>query len=585
MASQERTIASFFSNNRKSPSPVKSKKVRKLNIFHSEESKITVIPKNSLKNATNTVESDIAKAINGTSVQVNNDSRKKKSKTLKLNDKLHETKKMIDDCSSRIEYIKALKKAREEKPKIRISPKQAKKKRNGKCPSKIPDVIKSLPQVEIDEEEHNTNAINPVLESKTLFQWLIHPHSIDDFFKENWEKAPLHIKRTKRSYYKLLMSTPLIDDILRRYSVLYTKNLDITSYSNGIRETHNPQGRAHPSVVWDYYSNGCSIRMLNPQTFIPKIHTINATLQEYFGCFVGANFYLTPPGSQGFAPHYDDIEAFILQIEGKKRWRLYKPRNNTEYLTRVSSKNFQQSEIGEPILDIVLNAGDLLYFPRGTIHQGETHEDSHSLHVTLSVYQKNCWGDFIEQLLPAALTTAICKNSQLREGLPLDYLNNIGLSYADKDNEFRRKFIETTKELLHKVIDKIDVDAAADQMAKRHIYDALPPVLAPVEMECSVLRDGEKITEDGKIENRVEIEPDTRIRLTRAHCARLIEEENTYRLYYSTENSREYHEYEAQYLEVDKEIAPAMKRIIEVYPEFIRVDDLPIQGEDSRVCK
>ena len=36
--------------------------------------------------------------------------------------------------------------------------------------------------------------------------------------------------------------------------------------------------------------------------------------------------YLTPPGTQGFAPHYDDIEAFILQLEGKKHWKLYNPR-------------------------------------------------------------------------------------------------------------------------------------------------------------------------------------------------------------------------------------------------------------------
>ena len=31
--------------------------------------------------------------------------------------------------------------------------------------------------------------------------------------------------------------------------------------------------------------------------------------------------------------------------------------------------NFSQAEIGEPILDVTLEAGDLLYFPRGTIHQ------------------------------------------------------------------------------------------------------------------------------------------------------------------------------------------------------------------------
>ena len=72
-------------------------------------------------------------------------------------------------------------------------------------------------------------------------------------------------------------------------------------------------------------------------------------MQEFFGSFVGANAYvqfwarkrfipsilqlyryLTPRKAQGFAPHYDDIEAFVMQIEGKKRWKVYSPRY-TEY--------------------------------------------------------------------------------------------------------------------------------------------------------------------------------------------------------------------------------------------------------------
>jgi lysine-specific demethylase/histidyl-hydroxylase NO66 len=52
--------------------------------------------------------------------------------------------------------------------------------------------------------------------------------------------------------------------------------------------------------------------------------------------------YLTPPGTQGFAPHYDDVEVFILQLEGKKRWRLYEPRTTQEKLPRFSSPNFSQ---------------------------------------------------------------------------------------------------------------------------------------------------------------------------------------------------------------------------------------------------
>lgn len=35
--------------------------------------------------------------------------------------------------------------------------------------------------------------------------------------------------------------------------VQYGVNLDVTSYTNGKRETHNPPGRALPYSVWDFY--------------------------------------------------------------------------------------------------------------------------------------------------------------------------------------------------------------------------------------------------------------------------------------------------------------------------------------------
>ena len=89
-----------------------------------------------------------------------------------------------------------------------------------------------------------------------------------------------------------------------------------------------------------------SLRMLNPQTFDEQVWKLCATLQEFFGSFVGTNMYLTPPGTQGFAPHYDDVEVFILQLEGKKHWRVYEPRTAQETLPRYSSCNFSQDEIG-----------------------------------------------------------------------------------------------------------------------------------------------------------------------------------------------------------------------------------------------
>jgi Cupin superfamily protein len=52
------------------------------------------------------------------------------------------------------------------------------------------------------------------------------------------------------------------------------------------------------------------------------IWQVLGTLELFFRAPVGCNAYLTPPGRQGFAPHSDDIDAFILQLEGTKRWVL-----------------------------------------------------------------------------------------------------------------------------------------------------------------------------------------------------------------------------------------------------------------------
>lgn len=161
------------------------------------------------------------------------------------------------------------------------------------------------------------SSVSSIEVAKDLLSWVISPTTLDTFMATAWEKTPLLVARNCPSYYQELLSTAAFDRMLREHRVEFTKNLDITSYVDGVRTTHNPEGRAMPPTVWDFYASGCSIRLLNPQTFIPAIHSMNATLQEYFQCMTGTNVYLTPANSQGFAPHYDDIEAFVLQVEGK----------------------------------------------------------------------------------------------------------------------------------------------------------------------------------------------------------------------------------------------------------------------------
>ena len=206
-------------------------------------------------------------------------------------------------------------------------------------------------------------------EAANLFKKIIHPVTNKEFFSKYWEKETMLIKRSQFNYYKSWFSCKEFDSILRNHNLEFTTNIDVVTYIDQEKKKHNPEGKAYAPIVWDFFQQGCSIRLLNPQTYSKNVWKYLSLLQELFGTCVGSNVYLTPAGTQGFAPHYDDIEAFVLQLEGKKRWRVYKPLNEGETLPRFSSPNFLEADLPEPIIDVVLEPGDLLYFPRGYPHQ------------------------------------------------------------------------------------------------------------------------------------------------------------------------------------------------------------------------
>ncbi|XP_062406441.1 ribosomal oxygenase 1 [Sardina pilchardus] len=416
-----------------------------------------------------------------------------------------------------------------------------------------------------------------------LFQWFVHPIPSKSFFRDTWEKKPLLIKRQTRDYYKGLFSTAEFDRILRDDNVQFGVNLDVTSYINGKRETHNPPGRALPYTVWDFYESGCSLRMLNPQAFSSTVWNVLSILQELFGSMAGANVYLTPAGTQGFAPHYDDIEAFVVQLEGKKHWRVYNPRSEDEVLPVVSSPNFSQAEIGKPILDVVLEAGDLLYFPRGFIHQGDCLPDAHSLHVTVSSYQKNSWGDLLTKLVPAAVEIAVEEDVEFRKGLPLDYLSYMGVQNSDKEDPRRAEFLSHIGSLMKKLVAYAPVDAAVDQKARGFLHDCLPPLLTPAEKASSVYGAPARWEDGEALGLTVHVRPQTRIRLIRAGIARLCSDGEEVSLYHTAENSRAYHKEELKSFEIKPEHTDAMEFLLHSYPKFVTVSSLPCDTAEEKL--
>ncbi|CAF1477233.1 unnamed protein product [Adineta steineri] len=437
-----------------------------------------------------------------------------------------------------------------------------------------------------------------------VFSLLIDPIPLKQFSKRTWQKEALHISRKQSTYYNGLFSTSDIDDILRENILEYGDNVDLTFYNplTSKKERHNPAGRARPAVVWDSYNEGCSVRILNPHTYSKNIWKLLSCLQEFFGSLVGANTYLTPPGSQGFAPHYDDIDAFILQLEGKKHWRVYKPLNDDEVLPLKSSGDLDKNVLNgiKPCIDVVLEAGDLLYMPRGYIHQGTTLDDAHSLHLTVSCYQQNTWGDLFKILLPKAVDYAMKTNVKFRQGLPLGHLNHFGLIHSTKKLSMKKraKFHSECHRLLDELLREsvpIQMDNSVDMMAQRFMHDALPPMLTAEEQLTTIQEQGERWNSDfNRVSNVVELEPDTRVRLLRRHCLRVAEQdtneggedddEDNIVAYYTTDNARSYHDRPLSTLGVDKETLPALEMLFTTYPQFLSIDSLPLATVEDKIA-
>lgn len=89
----------------------------------------------------------------------------------------------------------------------------------------------------------------------------------------------------------------------------------------------------------------------------------------FFKLFISS--YITPKNAEGFAPHWDDVDAFLLQLEGRKHWVVCAPPNEFEALPIKSSENFTDDILKEwpVVFDDWLEEGDTLYIPRGFIHK------------------------------------------------------------------------------------------------------------------------------------------------------------------------------------------------------------------------
>lgn len=218
------------------------------------------------------------------------------------------------------------------------------------------------------------------------FKELLSPLEPALFLREYWQRSPVVVARQSPDHYAGLFSVADVERVVG-YGQLKYSQLKVAragSDAQASQAYHVESARtSDTNGLFHSYAEGESIVFNFLPSYWEPAARLCAAVEQWLQFPAGANAYVTPRNACGFPPHFDAHEAFILQTHGSKHWRIYR-RSQRAANETAEEQIVAREELGEPIRELDLHAGDLLYIPRGYVHEAST-LDSSSIHVTLGV--------------------------------------------------------------------------------------------------------------------------------------------------------------------------------------------------------
>jgi ribosomal protein L16 Arg81 hydroxylase len=267
--------------------------------------------------------------------------------------------------------------------------------------------------------------------------WLLQPLSVEAFLDEIWAETHHHIKRGCPGYFDGLLPGPsTVDELLELFrlepsAVRLVQGRD----KKGSDNYRLLDGSLDVDGILDDFADGYTIVADGVEKYVRAVGTVARSIEVELNFPIQVNTYITPPGQTGLAPHYDDHDVLILQVQGSKIWHLYLGADRApRELQREKDKAVDSD--GLPVsTDVRLEAGDVLYLPRGRVHSAETTSEQ-SIHLTVGIHAPT-----LLMLAIGALYSQSWRDDRLNARLPVRHLDD-----ADLDATLRglvREAVET----------------------------------------------------------------------------------------------------------------------------------------------
>jgi ribosomal protein L16 Arg81 hydroxylase len=279
--------------------------------------------------------------------------------------------------------------------------------------------------------------------------WLLETESTDSFLSEYLNERYLVAGRPDPDRFAQLLSVAELDEILGTYGLRFPD----------VRMVRSDQDVPHTEYVWKdnlidpmraarLFSEGSTIIFNALQDRHGNVQRLCAAMSAESSMKAQANIYLTPPHAQGFNPHWDTHDVFVLQVSGTKDWRMYA--GGPEHPMMNQKFDPERFSPGEVTAEFTLEAGQVLYIPRGIMHAAAATDET-SLHITLGLIAYT-WTDLARD----AFAELAERSPEWRESLPW--------GCAREERGGAGALAEGLRQRLAGVVDQMDV---AGLMAER----------------------------------------------------------------------------------------------------------------------
>jgi ribosomal protein L16 Arg81 hydroxylase len=135
------------------------------------------------------------------------------------------------------------------------------------------------------------------------------------------------------------------------------------------------------------------------------------TVARFAGATAVANGYISFGDQETFGNHWDTHDVFAVQLIGRKRWLVYEPTYLLPMLGQTSLHHKHECP-AVPVIDEILEAGDILYIPRGWWHTAVPLREE-TFHVAIGTHP-HTMQDYISWVMKNRLPQHLSYRQSLR---------------------------------------------------------------------------------------------------------------------------------------------------------------------------